>query len=483
MSRAHRALLALLLASAVPASPVEAQGEAVVSWERLPTFGDDDTTPPRYDYLAFLPTEDGSGPVAGHDMYVVSSFWGRFLFDPDADDERWGAWRLLRRGGPDTGFVSAEGTLFAASPGGATDVDRSADRGLTWEREVHDGATVLYQSRLPAFRGPSGHGAVVAVQSRLCRSLDDGRAGTWDCGPYSGRTFGAGEVPPSAALPEGRTLFGIANGVVYSDDLGQTWTPAPGAYLAGGLRGYSFAWMPEPGHPYGGYVLAGIQDQTEPDRDRQAVVVRSDDGGGTWGLVWRYDPDVWGVGTGRRPSLYAGPDGAVWVSVYGGTGSAPWPGRLLRSTDGGRTWEAADTNLDRYRYSDHTPGHGVKVNAWAAGPDGRLYIATESGVWRTTEAVYEPHPVATGEAPVPAPLAVRVWPNPTGGAATVEVSGPAERVRVAVFDVRGREVAVLHDGPATAGQRWAVETAGLAPGAYVVRVSTASGAAALTVAR
>ena len=54
----------------------------------------------------------------------------------------------------------------------------------------------------------------------------------------------------------------------------------------------------------------------------------------------------------------------------------------------------------------------------------------------------------------------------------------AADVRVALYDVLGRELAVAHDAPADAGAlRVALPTAGLAPGAYVVRVSTGADAA------
>ena len=47
-----------------------------------------------------------------------------------------------------------------------------------------------------------------------------------------------------------------------------------------------------------------------------------------------------------------------------------------------------------------------------------------------------------------------------------------ETVRVAVYDVLGRQVALAHDGTIQAGTRLEVELTGsqLAPGSYVVRV-------------
>ncbi|MDX1418499.1 MAG: T9SS type A sorting domain-containing protein, partial [Rubricoccaceae bacterium] len=81
-------------------------------------------------------------------------------------------------------------------------------------------------------------------------------------------------------------------------------------------------------------------------------------------------------------------------------------------------------------------------------------------------------------------LAVR--PNPWRGSATVTLTvAAAGAASVAVYDVLGRRVAVVHEGPLGAGRHeWPVE-AGLAPGVYVVRVVAGSEAAsqAVTVLR
>lgn len=67
------------------------------------------------------------------------------------------------------------------------------------------------------------------------------------------------------------------------------------------------------------------------------------------------------------------------------------------------------------------------------------------------------------------------YPNPARGDVMVQVGVPsAGPVRVSVFDARGREVAVLIDGPRPTGWhplRW--EPAGLASGVYLVRAGTA----------
>lgn len=69
---------------------------------------------------------------------------------------------------------------------------------------------------------------------------------------------------------------------------------------------------------------------------------------------------------------------------------------------------------------------------------------------------------------------VAVWPNPAAGRVSVQVSlsTSAATARATVYDVLGRQVAVLHDGPLTAGAHpLGFDAASLAPGLYVVRVA------------
>ncbi len=71
-----------------------------------------------------------------------------------------------------------------------------------------------------------------------------------------------------------------------------------------------------------------------------------------------------------------------------------------------------------------------------------------------------------------------VYPNPAAGVATVVLTtGAASAASVAVFDVLGRRVAVLHEGPLTTGPHaLSLDAARLPAGVYLVR-ATAGGAA------
>jgi FlaG/FlaF family flagellin (archaellin) len=86
------------------------------------------------------------------------------------------------------------------------------------------------------------------------------------------------------------------------------------------------------------------------------------------------------------------------------------------------------------------------------------------------------------------PYAVAAYPNPVRSRATVGVAvREAQRVTVEVYDVLGRRVTVLHDGPLVAGgtERLALSAQGLASGVYLVRVTGETFAATrrLTVVR
>ncbi len=67
---------------------------------------------------------------------------------------------------------------------------------------------------------------------------------------------------------------------------------------------------------------------------------------------------------------------------------------------------------------------------------------------------------------------VEAYPNPAHGPVVIAFTlGQAQRAEVALFDVQGRRVALLHDGPMTAGQHaLRLETATLPSGVYIVRL-------------
>src|SRR5690606_19709157 len=140
-----------------------------------------------------------------------------------------------------------------------------------------------------------------------------------------------------------------------------------------------------------------------------------------------------------------------------------------RTDDGGETWAAVGRAPE---ISDV-----VLVNAAALGPDRRLYVGLgEIGVPRAwvyrTQETHEPNPVPSEPAPEPGePLGLEVAPNPSHGVATVALTlARPGAVSAWVYDVLGRRVTVLHEGPLGAGRHELGFEAGRLPGGvYVVR--------------
>lgn len=132
-------------------------------------------------------------------------------------------------------------------------------------------------------------------------------------------------------------------------------------------------------------------------------------------------------------------------------------------------------------------------DTFPASPDGvqddfdgawSVYPYFESGTVLVSDQVYglfvlQPEPgVLVAEAPAPAAsgFALTVQ-TPARGATVVTLVAPAgEAVRVALYDVRGRALGVVFDGPATgAEQSFSVDGRAFAAGVVIVRAERASG--------
>ncbi len=483
------AFVGILMAGlALVAGPAAGQGGAPsagdVVWEQMPLipyYGD-----PRLnaEALAFLPPEPGR--EGGPPFRLYSAGTDFLLFDPEraTEPERYGLWVDVCHFGacrPIDIVATNAGTLVIANQGNNS---RSTDGGATWEFNVVGepyNVRVLFQPPTAA-RDASGRAPVVGSYGpAVWASYEDGAAGTWERRTSTegfragGDVIAFGEVPPSSALPNGRLLAGVWNGITVSDDRGATWRPGEGAYGFAQFLGYGFTFVPESDHPYGGAVLAAVDD-LEWGRDSTATIYRSEDGGATWARAHRFSPAALGLPNANRVELVTTPDGAVWAGVTHELGGLPTNRRaaVARSLDGGRTWVLVSAGVDLRRI------YGLMV-----GPDDRLYAATAVGVWHTVGPAWA---VASEDAPetAPASVGVSVWPNPSGGPVTVGLSlASPQIVRVSVVDPLGREVAVAFEGVASDGQRVGVDTAHWPVGSYMVRVEAEAGGASagLTVVR
>ncbi|WP_420454760.1 T9SS type A sorting domain-containing protein [Rubrivirga sp.] len=407
------------------------------------------------------------------------------------------SWDLLAEyRGPNGLYADASG-LVVTTEFGSRPLQRSTDGGATWadvDTDECNGDGI--DARIVRTYGP-GRERALWVVGQLCRSDDDGA--TWTpvpqlAAPEYVRRRDLLELPPSAALPEGRLVLGVGAGVLLSDDNGSTWV---GSSLNQYFRwvGNDLVLVPDPAHPYGGTAYVSAKDFHFEDRG-YIVVLASDDGGATWDERHRF---VFGEhGLARidgNPELVALGDGSLVTGLLQTVGgSAQDLGTVVWSGDGGQTWHPLGPQppwlgerppagaCDPACEGGAWPGWGAKH--LRVDRAGRVWAGTDNGVWRTTGPAW----AVASETDVPdvPGLGLSVRPNPAGRAATVSASlAHSASVRVSVHDVLGREVAVLHDGPASGDAEWSVDTGGWVPGTYVVRVTAgaARATATLTVAR
>jgi hypothetical protein len=333
---------------------------------------------------------------------------------------------------------------------------RSVDGGESFSL-VHDEGEALFEA---ATSGTLLTGTKEA--SGVAYSED--RGATWADGVLDAGTW----VPEAAAFAElppghgdaGRLVAGCWGGLSYSDDGGRTWAKSSlwqdsGRYLvssvAVGVDGRVYAAFTEVG-------VAGTQ------------VAASADGGQTYEVIYGF-----GVPLGTKNWIVALPGGAD-----------PEVGVLVVVQHDGSVWRSDDAAASWRQVGQVPVGSPPRMDDVLVGPDGRLYAGTtrsgdaEGWVWRTTGPVVT---AAEPGSPDQTRMVLEVAPNPFRGGAEVALTlREPSWVRLAVFDVLGREVAVLADGPMTAGTHaLAFDGVRLQAGVYIVRVEAVGTVASRTV--
>ena len=149
-------------------------------------------------------------------------------------------------------------------------------------------------------------------------------------------------------------------------------------------------------------------------------------------------------------------------------------------------WSArlVDTATGESRSLASAGVYGFETEAEAVRPDGPPALMAAAGGAARFRVVLAPQGVS-GEGVAGGELAVSVGPNPVSTGGVVRVRLPAAgMVRVVVYDVLGRQVAVLADGERAAGTHdVALGAERLTPGVYVVRLTAGVGAGAASVVR
>lgn len=139
-------------------------------------------------------------------------------------------------------------------------------------------------------------------------------------------------------------------------------------------------------------------------------------------------------------------------------------GGVHRSTDHGDTWHAVNRGLP-----------SLRVTAVAVTAEGIVYAGTDRGIYRSTSAISTDAEPAGN---VPRHFALfQNYPNPFNPRTVIpfEIRSPSH-VRLAIFDLLGREVAVLVDAYRPAGKHEVnFDASRLPSGVYQYRIETESG--------
>ncbi len=476
------ALVALLAVSAAPAAQdFPAPGTGLLTFEPIGdralnaysfAFAGDGTLFAYADSLFRFET-DPAGPPAGHWTTLTrpsTVIEAVVIIGPNAD----------------TVLVGRSSTTF-----------RSTDGGVTW---------AVVNGGVPGVLGgpsePDAFAALPADHPHAGRLLagggilhSDDRGASWT---QATRSFPGeqGNAYAFTALPSGRVLMAGSWGVAASDDGGGSYavTPLWGDYA---VETHTITALATPGSRQTGVPACDLPDTTLCDGAVVAgisvtaphmQVWRTSDGGRTWSEPVSLSEPYDGVGAGYPASVVALPPRAD------GFGRALLIGRrgvVFRTLDGGVSWEAI-ARLPIRPVVNGSPSHRVKLAR--VGPDGHLWVATllngssDEWLYRSAEPVEAAFAVIGEATPPPSGLHLDVQPNPSGGRMAVRLTlpSPSALAAVGVFDVLGRRVAVLHDGPLAAGaSSFALDTTRWAAGTYVVRARAgdASAIARFTVTR
>ncbi len=368
-----------------------------------------------------------------------------------------------------------------SNPGGGPAVVRTTDGGSTWRNATGDlqGEALYCVFALDQDRAWVGTGS-----GRIFRTTDGGS--TWTNVPYpppeSSFMNGVWFVDPAFGYALGDPPAGASKYVLLrTTDGGQTWDHMPDEPVGdpgeGGLNN-SF-WWTDAMHGWFG---------TSVDK-----VWRTWDGGATW----QSSP------CGAAASLgVAFSDNQSGLAVH-------TDGTVSRTTDGGLTWSNAPISPTRlsavavvrssplaWVSSDAAPFFSADDGAsWRAevtypirGSIYHLSFADSTTGWAVTSAgeiLRHVNTVVSGageeDAGVPKHCVLEQnFPNPFNPATTIRyaIAGTAiqgrrgDEVRLAVYDVLGREVAILASGKAAAGTYEVKFSAGnLASGVYLCRLT------------
>ena len=403
-------------------------------------------------------------------------------------DDRGSTWRTLELGDlnvinyitsavvpqSDTSVIIAGGFWFDG-------IRRSPDGGASWQRVLSDtinNARMWFISEA-IVEDPTRPGLLYAVRGSthngIWRSTDNGSI--WDSIGTIPRQL-TGRLCTMAKRSDSTNILfvGATGGQIFrSDDSGRTWRSVP--VNNGSLAIRNDSEIPKivfsPRNPSVGYAVVTIV--IEQNVKGNGGLLRTTDGGATWNRIAFPDTSLWAVDVRSR-------NGQDEIFVGGfripNTDTViKGDGLLFRSTDGGSSWEQF---LD-VPWGVNENGDSIR-NVWVIRCDptsDRVYIAAATGLYALDEPTSVEHdtPVLRNQPSI----RVAVLGSSLEVAAQNCFTQP---VTWSIIDLRGR---LITNGSTAGPLPLRIDIATLAPGTYAVELSNAAigyrAAATFTVSR
>ena len=383
-------------------------------------------------------------------------------------------------------FVDSDDNLWVAT-WGASGLYKSEDNGETWEAawpQIGNGDADNHWTNVYGItEDASGFLFISADNGLVYRSIDGGS--NWQ--QVVSLPGGAADTPWSilAHPTEAGVVYAgtFGRGVYMTNDFGFTWQemddPSSGSNENEELyddndAGHIFSMAIESGEDFL-YVGTGngvwrVELDTDflPDSDFEFLGPEVTQGASTYRPEIRaltlVDDDQYGTTGGADQDLIAGAWGKFLID--GELVSA----FLIEDPNGASGGSDATTELAL---------RGVQVSFIEAAQDGRLFIGTSAGMV-TMEPSNSGVSTTTEPEPTELPESFSLkqnYPNPFNPSTTIGFALPqSSDVRLAVYDVLGREVAILANGTFEAGNHEVTFSArNLPSGTYIYRLDTEQG--------
>jgi photosystem II stability/assembly factor-like uncharacterized protein len=326
--------------------------------------------------------------------------------------------------------ADSSGNLFAGNMvfGPQGGIFKSTDAGRTWRCTSGDSIKTCY-TPIQAIVVTQMNTILAGVGSMkwwIARSTDSGE--TWMPVPRITNFYS----PQALALDRAGNIYGACwgTGVFRSTDDGLTWS-----YVNADLSTLNI------------YCLAA-RDSGEAYAGGLGGVFQSTNAGSSWKVI--------STSLGRIDVR------AIAFDIGGDLVVSTYTGDVYRTTDEGNTWT-----------KDPFPGSNQLIHSLSS-RGGDLFAADSSGVYRCTRAT-----TSVGIADALVPESARLeqnYPNPFNTTTVIRCQVPvASMVRLVVYDVLGREVAVLMNEKREPGRyevHW--DATGLSSGVYICRMNAGS---------